>query len=347
MIPVMTPAVRAPGDRLIASAVVLVAAILSACPAPATETNAVSTTNPSKPAGFSKQTLCYKQVGDCKIQADVYRVTGSTSRPAIVWIHGGALISGNRANLHPFQLQKYLDAGFNVISIDYRLAPETKLKFILEDLRDAFKWVRTKGSSLAGIDPRRIGVVGHSAGGYLALMSGVCVKPRPKAIVAFYGYGDIAGEWYSRPDPFYCQKPAVPKDEAYASVGHGTISETTAPERYKFYLYCRQNGLWPKEVAGHDPDLDSKAFDPFCPIRNVTRKYPPTLLLHGDQDTDVPYEQSVLMAKMLQRLQVEHQLITMTNRGHGFDGGRKAADDPLIAETFDRVLAFLKKQTSE
>jgi dipeptidyl aminopeptidase/acylaminoacyl peptidase len=163
--------------------------------------------------------------------------------------------------------------------------------------------------------------------------------------VAFYGYGDIAGEWYSRPDPFYCQKPAVPKDEAFAAVGHGIISETVAPERFRFYLYCRQNGLWPEEVAGHDPDKDAKVFDPFCPIRNVTKQYPPTLLLHGDQDTDVPYEQSVLMAKMLERQQVEHQLITMTNRGHGFDGGRKAAEDPVIAESFERVLAFLKRHT--
>ncbi len=326
--------------------VALVAAALSDGLAAAAETNTASANNSSQPADFLKRTYCYKQVGGCKIHADIYRLDDARNRPAIVWIHGGALISGNRANLHPLQLQKYLNAGFNVISIDYRLAPETKLKFIIEDLRDAFDWVRTQGPSLAGIDRDRVVVVGHSAGGYLALMSGVCVKPRPKAIVAFYGYGDIAGEWYSRPDPFYCQKPAVPKAEAYAAVGHGVISETGAPERFRFYLYCRQNGLWPKEVAGHDPDKDSKAFVPFCPIRNVTKKYPPTLLLHGDHDTDVPYEQSVLMAQMLERHQVEHQLITMTNRGHGFDGGRKAAEDPVIAETFDRVVAFLKTHTA-
>lgn len=343
----MTPGTAVPSGSKVVLVVALVAATLSAWSALARETNAASASNSPKPGDFSKRTFCYKQVGDCKIHADVYRLAESTNRPAIVWIHGGALISGNRANLHPFQLQKYLDAGFNVISIDYRLAPETKLKFIIEDLRDAFKWVRTQGPTQAGIDPRRIGVVGHSAGGYLALMSGVSVKPRPQAIVAFYGYGDIAGEWQSRPDPFYCQKPAVPKDETYAVVGHGVISETVAPERFRFYLYCRQNGLWPKEVAGHDPDKDAKSFDPFCPVRNVTKKYPPTLLLHGDKDTDVPYEQSVLMAKTLERHLVEHQLITLTNRGHGFDGGRKAAEDPVIAETFDRVLAFLTKHTAQ
>jgi acetyl esterase/lipase len=299
----------------------------------------------SEPADFLKRTYCYKQVDNCKIHADVYRLRGNGTRPAIVWIHGGALISGHRGNLQQAQLNKYLNAGFNVISIDYRLAPETKLKFIIEDLRDAFKWVRQRGPELAGIDPDRIAVVGHSAGGYLALMSGFCVKPRPKAMVSFYGYGDIVGDWYSQPDPFYCQQPAVTKDEAYAVVGKGIISESNSRERFRFYLYCRQNGLWPNEVAGHDPNRRPKAFDPLCPIRNVTKNYPPTLLLHGDKDTDVPYRQSVLMAEMLASNQVEHQLITMTNRGHRFDGGRKVAEDPVIAVTFDEVVAFLKKHT--
>jgi len=331
--------------RKLGIGIVLITLALTAVSALAAETNVVNP--PLNPVDYTKRTYCYKQVGDCKIHADVYRLGEEKSRPAIVWIHGGALISGNRANLHPAQLDKYLSAGFNVISIDYRLAPETKLKFIIEDLRDAFKWVRQRGPELAGIDPDRIAVVGHSAGGYLALMTGVCVKPCSKAIVSFYGYGDIAGEWYSRPDPFYCQQPAVMKDEAYAVVGNGIISETNSRERFRFYLYCRQNGLWPKEIAGHDPDKRPKAFNPFCPVRNVTKKYPPTLLLHGDKDTDVPYEQSVLMAKMLTRHQVEHQLITMTNRGHGFDGGRRVAEDPVIAETFDQVVAFLKKHTSQ
>lgn len=295
----------------------------------------------------TKRTYCYKQVGDCRIFADVYRRGEEKNRPAIVWIHGGALISGQRGNLQQVQLDKYLTAGFNVISIDYRLAPETKLKFIIEDLRDAFKWVRRRGPELAGIDPDRIAVVGHSAGGYLALMSGFRVKPRPKAIVSFYGYGDIIGEWYSRPDPFYSQQPPVAKDEAYAVVGQEVISESNSRERFRFYLYCRQNGLWPNEVAGLDPGKRPKAFESLCPARNVTRKYPPTLLLHGDKDTDVPYEQSVLMAEVLTRHHVEHKLITMTNRGHGFDGGRRAVDDPVIVETFDQVVAFLKKQTIE
>jgi dipeptidyl aminopeptidase/acylaminoacyl peptidase len=64
------------------------------------------------------------------------------------------------------------------------------------------------------------------------------------------------------------------------------------------------------------------------------------LLLHGDQDTDVPYEQSVTMAEALARAGVEHHLLTIPGGGHGFDSRR---DDPVVAGAFERVLSFLKQ----
>ena len=67
-----------------------------------------------------KQTYTYKVAGDCKIQADAYRAPGEGVRPVILWIHGGALIMGNRWGINSIQLQKYLDAGYTIVSIDYR-----------------------------------------------------------------------------------------------------------------------------------------------------------------------------------------------------------------------------------
>ena len=292
---------------------------------------------------LSKKTYAYKTIGSLLIRADVYRPPDDTIRPAILYIHGGALIMGSRSWLNPVQAKKYLDAGYTIISIDYRLAPQAKLPQIIEDVDDAYRWVRTEGPTLFRIDPNRIAVVGHSAGGYLALMAGVRLKPRPAAVVSFYGYGDITAEWYSRPDPFYNRQPAVSKEEAYQVVGTRVIAEDEAAKRERFYLYTRQQGLWPREVVGHDPDRERKLFDPLCPLRNVTTGYPPTLLLHGDNDTDVPFEQSVLMAKELERHGIQHEFIAMPGRGHGFDADMS---DPTIAASFDRVLSFLKKQLS-
>ncbi|MDA4112762.1 MAG: alpha/beta hydrolase [Thaumarchaeota archaeon] len=282
----------------------------------------------------------YKVVGDCTIRADVHEVSDVGVHPVIVFIHGGCLMMGNRGG-HLTPIKLLTDAGYNVVSIDYRLAPETKLEHIIEDLRDAFRWVREEGGNLFHIDPNRIGVMGESAGGYLTLMSGFVADPPPKALVSLYGYSDIDGPWYSKPDPFYRRQPLVQESSARNSVGSRTISESISPHnRRLFYLYCRQNGLWPKEVVGLDPESSPRSFDPFCPIRNITPRYPPTILLHGDQDTDVPYEQSVNMAKGLEKAGVSHRLVTILGRGHSFDDA--GLSDPVVADAFQQVLAFLK-----
>jgi acetyl esterase/lipase len=279
-------------------------------------------------------TSAYKTVGDCQIKADIYRpTTAHPSGAALVYIHGGCLMYGSRQNINPRQLGLYLQAGYTVVSIDYRLAPETKLPGIISDLQDAFRWV--------GELAPRVAVVGHSAGGYLALMAGVCAQPRPRAIVSFYGYGDIVGDWYSKPDAFYCREPRVSEEESERHVPGPETSELYEGRgKGKLYLYCRQNGLWPQEVGGHDPVAEPAFFVPYCPVHNVTGTYPPTLLLHGDCDTDVPYEQSVLMARELERQGVEHEFISMPGRGHGFDG---ALDDGPVKEAFNKVLAFLEE----
>ena len=92
-------------------------------------------------------TCVHKTVENCEIRVDVYHPSpGSGPTPTIVHIHGGALIHGSRDYIHPEQLELYLSAGNAVVSIDYRLAPETKLPLIVEDLQDAFRWVRGRGA---------------------------------------------------------------------------------------------------------------------------------------------------------------------------------------------------------
>ena len=289
---------------------------------------------------FAKATYTYKTVEGHAIKADVYRPPDNRVRPVILFLHGGALIFGDRTGIRNAQLGRYLKEGFVVVSIDYRLAPETKLPGIIEDVRDAYGWVRTEGRELFRANPNRIAVIGHSAGGYLTLSAGYQCQPAPRALVSFYGYGDVTSAWYSRPDPFYSKEPAVSAEKARQSVGDTTVTEGGEEERWFFYLYCRQQGLWPKMVGGWDPDAEPRKFDYYCPLRNVTSKYPPTLLLHGDGDTDVPFEQSELMARELERHHVEHKLIRITGGPHGFDG---KADDPQAAQAFEEVIRFLKK----
>lgn len=295
----------------------------------------------------SKTASTFKSVGDCAIQADVYRGIGADPRPGIIWLHGGALMFGHRGMAHPAQIERYVTAGYTVVAVDYRLAPETKLPAILSDVQDAIAWVRGEGPRLFGIDPERLAVVGHSAGGYLTLLAGAAVTPKPQALVAFYGYGDIIGPWYSTPSAFYRQQPLVSDEDAQALVGASVISESPRPhdatfdpshDRSRFYLYCRQRGCWPEAATGLDPHKDPDAFAPYCPVQQVTSAYPSTLLLHGVQDTDVPYDQSVRMARALAHAKIPHRLITIANGEHGFDS---RMDNPEVAAAFNSVLAFL------
>lgn len=290
-----------------------------------------------KAAPAQPRTVVYKSVPGCEIKADVYR----RGDPVAVWIHGGALIMGSRRLPESSRMLRHLlEAGFTVVSIDYRLAPETKLPGIIEDLEDAFRWLRRDAASL-GIDGGRVAVCGGSAGGYLTLMAGFRVEPRPKALVSYWGYGDIVGPWYSRPDPFYLKQPAISRQEALAVVGKAPLSEPPPNNRRgRFYLHCRQQGTWPKEVAGHDPDTKDRWFDSYCPIRNVTHDYPPTMLVHGTADTDVPYEQSAMMAERLRREGVEHRLVMVPDGGHGLGNIAPEEQERIYRD----AAAFLKER---
>jgi acetyl esterase/lipase len=293
---------------------------------------------------FSKMTYTYKTIDKLDIRADVYRPEDDRVRPVVVWIHGGALIMGNRNSVPKPLLELCRTEGYVLVSLDYRLAPEVKLPAIIDDVTDAFRWLHEQGPKLLHLDPDRLVVAGGSAGGYLTLMTGVRVKPRPKALVAYWGYGDVDGDWYTKPSEHYRKQPLVSREEAYRQIGDKVLTGTggsadAGKNRGRFYLYLRQNGLWTREVTGFDPDKDRGKLDPYCPVRNVTRDYPPTMLVHGTEDTDVPYQLSVNMAKEFARHKVAHELVTVKGAGHGLAGG----DRKLVDEANEKALAFIRK----
>lgn len=231
-------------------------------------------------------------------------------RPVIVWLHGGALMMGisNKPPRHLRDLAK--SEGYVIVGVHYRNFPFKKVPGILEDVRQSFKWIRSKGPNLFGADTRRIVVSGGSAGGYLTLMCGQIINPKPQALIPFWGYGDVDGDWYTK--PHYLDRPKVKKEECTRPDGRFDAVKT--------YLYFRQNGLWTREVTGFDPATERDKLTPLCPVRNVTPAYPPTLMTHGTLDQDVPYQQSTEMQKELTEHKVWNHLITVKGAGHGCAG---------------------------
>jgi acetyl esterase/lipase len=285
-------------------------------------------------------TYTYKEVGELKIKADVYTSGERSPRPVLVWIHGGALIMGHREGIDQRLKQAFIDKGYAVVSIDYRLAPETQLPQIINDVEDAFRWIRDKGPELFDADPRAIAVSGGSAGGYLTLVTGYRVKPRPVALVAFWGYGGLVGSWYSEPSPHpRHHEKKLTREQAFDQVSGAPISDARdrKGDGGGFYQFCRQQGLWPKAVSGWDPKSESEKFSPFMPVKNVSPDYPPTLLIHGEIDTDVPHEESVNMATELKRNKVEHRLISVAGGEHGLPG----MDRKIIDENYRQAIEFI------
>jgi acetyl esterase/lipase len=249
-------------------------------------------------------------------------------RPAVVWIHGGGLIFGSRKiSPRPPFVRALLAQGFVVISIDHRLAPETKLPGIVDDVRAAWRWVHESGPERFGIDTTRVAIAGASAGGYLALMGGHRLEPRPRAVASFWGFGDITGDWEALPSEHYRRSaPMVTREQALASLAAPPVPDPAlGVDRSAFYLYCRQQGLWLHEVLGRDArsggavEFDAYA-GAYCPVRHVHAAYPPTVLVHGSADTDVPHDESARLAARLAECGVPHRWISLPGIGHGFAG---------------------------
>ena len=290
---------------------------------------------------YERSTHVYKTVDDLAIKLDAYVPEGKsdTGRPVVVWIHGGALINGHREGISGRMRDELLERGIVVVSIDYRLAPETKVPGIHEDVKDAFAWIREEGPDTLGVDPDRLAVHGGSAGGHLTLVTGYLIEPRPQALVAFWGYGDIIGPWLSGRSPHPRHATDIDEQQARQQVSGPPVADSRERDGNggAFYQYCRREGIWPSAVTGWDPREEPEKFHPYMPLLNVSEDYPPTLLIHGTEDTDVPYEQSVLMAEEFEEKGVEHRLVTVEGGEHGLAG----ADRDDIDAAYEAAVTFI------
>ena len=137
--------------------------------------------------------------------------------------------------------------------------------------------------------------------------------------------------------------PTVSAEQARAAVGSDPVCDPQLPaleDRFEFYLHTRQQGTWPKEVSGHDPS-EAEWFADYEALRNVTPSYPPTILLHGEADTDVQFEQSVLMQAALEAAGVRNTFVSRPDWQHGFD--HLGLQDEHVSAAFDAILEFLSK----
>jgi acetyl esterase/lipase len=226
-------------------------------------------------------------------------------RPVLVHFHGGFLVAGHA--IYPeWAAQWALDyATLNSairISANYRLLPESNGLEILSDVRDLWEWVENSlpsylkriGSDITP-DYDHVAVYGESAGGYLAIQSGLIRPDLVKAVIACYPMTYLDNPWYAvastTKSPFGApQMPRALIDNHIASLTQGKIfTGAFPPARMDIALTILQHGLFP-EVMGTDESL--------FPAKVLERmkgeeKVPFLYVFHGTEDTAVPCEDSV------------------------------------------------------
>jgi acetyl esterase/lipase len=116
----------------------------------------------------------YANTKNEKQTLDVYAPTKGQSLPIVVWIHGGGWQAGDKKEVH-HKPQAFTDKGYILVSVNYRLLKEAKIKEMAEDVAKAIRWVHDHAKEFGG-DPNTIIVMGHSAGAQLAAL--VCTDDR-------------------------------------------------------------------------------------------------------------------------------------------------------------------------
>ena len=140
----------------------------------------------------------YANVGSAGLRYDAILQEGKPA-PAIVCIHGGGWVSGDRSDMHEVA-QYFSQRGYAAFCPQYRLAPLYTYPAPIEDIENFIGYLREKADSL-NVIPESVGVIGNSAGGYLAAMAGLSedMQGRANAVVNMCGLTDLTNYRESHP----------------------------------------------------------------------------------------------------------------------------------------------------
>ncbi len=214
-------------------------------------------------------------------------------------------------------------AGYTVFAINHRAAPRFHYPAALEDVQRAVRFIRGHAKDY-GIDPNLIGGVAGSSGAHLI------------ALVAMLGAKGIPGD----PDPVN-REPATLKCIVLraAPVDLKQMAGDADPEGIAYVVSFME--MFPSST----PAI-AKIYKEASPITYVSSSAPPTLLIHGDADKTVPYQQSVMMEKALRAMNVPVKLLSIPGGIHGPDFGAEGKQHPerpdYLGETVRWLDQYLK-----
>lgn len=254
----------------------------------------------------------FANVDGQSLALDLYLPAEASDPPLLIWIHGGGWRFGERSPVSTLELVR---AGFAMASIDHRLSPIAAFPAQTHDVKGAIRYLRAHAVEL-GVDAERIGVLGVSSGGHLAALAGVT-----------NGHVELEGDVGGNLDE---------SSDVQAIVSYFGASNLTSilSQSTPFGLDIREPAL--ELLFGGPPDERTELARLASPVFHVDAADPPLLLLHGDQDPQMPINQSHELDGAYQSLGLDVHLEVVHGSAHGgeafFDAERTAL-----------VLAFLDK----
>jgi acetyl esterase/lipase len=265
--------------------------------------------------------LEYARAGEKSLRLDLYLPEKSQNPlPLIIWIHGGAWIGGDKADC---PARRMLQRGYAATSINYRLSNEAIFPAQIEDCKAAVRWLRAHAGQY-GLDAEHFGVWGSSAGGHLVALLGTTgdVKEFDKGEnLDFSSRVQAVCDYFGPTDFLQMQARSLPG----SPMQHDTPS---SPES--------------RLIGG--PILENKDKAARAnPITYVTPAAAPFLIVHGDHDPLVPYNQSELLYEALKKAGVSVRLHIIEGAAHGPGfGGPDVAE--MVNAFFDSHLKGVGKE---
>jgi len=270
------------------------------------------------PASLGKveRDITYGVADGIALKMDIYYPKeASGAVPAVLYVHGGGWITGNKtAGAGVLEIPELVSRGYLVAAVNYRLAPRYKFPAQIEDVKCAVRFLRANAATY-GIDPERIGAWGGSAGGHLVALLGV--TDATAGLEGDGGYADQSSRVQAVVDMF------------------GPSDLTTAFQGANPRLLERVFGT---------TDRYSETVKLASPVTWVSSDDPPFLILHGEKDRLVPLSQSEILHDRLIAASVPATLTVVKNAGHGFApaGGpidpSRLAITKMVADFFDQHL---------
>jgi acetyl esterase len=223
------------------------------------------------------------------LKLDAYVPEGKGPFPTAILVHGGGWHGGSKEVFIKPLFQTMTEAGFTWFSINYRLAPTNRYPAAVNDVITSVRWVQDHAGEYKA-DTKRMALIGESAGGHL---------------VAFVGARDGRKLGLAAVVPYYAPCELEPLAGGDPKAGRASSALGA------FLGFTELN------------DQARRLLRDASPVTYVSKDMPPFLLIHGDKDPLVPYNQSVIMQQRMQQAGASCELYTVAGGGHGMMGWEK------------------------